>query len=66
MIADQGAEFILQEATNRARRRHRARLAIGELLSEVVLRIPFEELRDGHSDRNFEECIHPSRIAQPP
>jgi hypothetical protein len=22
------------------------------------LRIPFEELRDGHSDRNFRQCQH--------
>src|SRR6516225_6925882 len=58
VIADQGAKFILQEAMNRARRRHRARLAIDELISEVVLRIPFEELRDGHPDRNFRRCQH--------
>ena len=44
VIANEFAEFILQEAVNRARRRHRARLAIYKLISAPVLRIRFEEL----------------------
>jgi hypothetical protein len=53
VIANESAEFILQEAVNRARRRHGARLAIYKLISAPVLRIRFEELVDGHPNRNF-------------
>jgi hypothetical protein len=42
-----------KEAVNRARRRHRARLAIYKLISSPVLRIPFKEFVDGHPNRNF-------------
>jgi len=53
MIADQSAQFILKEAMNRAGRRHRARLAVDEFISAPVVRVPFEELVDGHPNRNF-------------
>jgi hypothetical protein len=56
MVTDQTAQLVLQKTVDRARRRHRAGLAIDELVSEIVLRIPFEELRDGHPDRNCRRC----------
>jgi hypothetical protein len=62
MIADEPAQFVLKEAVYRARRRHRARLAIDELISEIVLRIPFEGLIDGHPDRNFGQRHHAAAL----
>ena len=44
VIANEAAQFILKEAANRARRRHRARFAIHELISKAVVGIRFEEL----------------------
>ncbi len=64
MIADESAQFILKEAVNRARRRHRARLAIHELISEAVVGVPFEELVDSHPNRNFGRDRHAVLIAR--
>ena len=63
VIADESAQFILEEAVKRARRRHRARLAINQLISEAIVGVPFEELVDGHPNRNFGRDRHAVLIA---
>ncbi len=64
VVADQPAELVLEEAVDGAGRRHGARLAIDELVSEPVRRLPVEELLDRHPDGDLRQRHHAVGVAR--
>ena len=66
VIADQAAHLILYCAMGAVGRGHRLRLAVDELPELWRGRVPGEEFRDGHPDRDFGERAHPGNLTQKP